>query len=81
MATSQEGVTICPGLIMQLMAIGGLVNPELNDHFVKDLLNGMLIKGKVQGGYEITERGEAYINILCDTQFPVQAWIPHTAWK
>jgi hypothetical protein len=36
---------------------------------------GMIEPREVRGCYQTTERGAAWVEMLCATPFPVQAWI------
>lgn len=68
-----------PGDISQLIDIYALGHPEYNPYFCTRLLKRGLI-ATIEGAtdhrvYEATERGRAFVQMLCDTPLPQQRWV------
>lgn len=56
--------------------------PAVKDAIIKFTRAGILKESDKKGGYEVTERGYAWIDLICLTPYPVQVWIdPRTKAK
>jgi hypothetical protein len=64
-----------PGYWRQLIDIYTLPEPEINDHFLSEMIEDQVVKLKTPCGWELTDRGNFLMGMLSSIPLPVKVWV------